>query len=108
MLALREAIERGDTSFQLESPTGNTTPTSPFNMSTSSPISKEDSKSHEERVEAFKKLLDNVGVTSNWTWDMTMRAIINDERYKGIKTLSEKKQILAEFQAERRRQERVK
>ena len=46
-------------------------------------------------------------VTSTWTWDMTMRAIINDPRYKALKTLQEKKQALSEFQTEKRKQERV-
>jgi len=55
---------------------------------------------------AFKQLLAEAGVTSTWTWDMTMRVIANDERYKILKTLSEKKQILSEYQTERKQQER--
>jgi hypothetical protein len=37
---------------------------------------------------------------------MTMRAIINDERYRALKTLAEKKQVLQDYQAEKRKQER--
>ena len=61
---------------------------------------------HEEKVDAFKQLLNDRGVTSTWTWDMTMRTIVNDERYKLIKTLAEKKQLLADFQNERKKLER--
>jgi hypothetical protein len=38
---------------------------------------------------------------------MTMRAIANDERYKVLKTLSEKKQALNEYQQDRKKIERV-
>jgi len=62
--------------------------------------------SQEERVEAFKKLLEEYSVTATWTWDMTMRVIIHDDRYKALKTLGERKQALSEFQAEKRKQER--
>jgi hypothetical protein len=84
------------------------------NKNTSTPPYDSESKkdeiqyaTYEERVAAFKALLDNMGVTSTWTWDMTMRTIIKDERYKALKTLAEKKQVLAEFQAEKRKIERV-
>ena len=36
-----------------------------------------------------------------------MRAIINDERYKVLPTLAEKKKVLAEFQQDKRKQEKV-
>lgn len=38
---------------------------------------------------------------------MTMRAIVNDKRYRALPTLAEKKSVLAEFQAEKRKIERV-
>eukprot|EP01119_Soliformovum_irregulare_P017107 TRINITY_DN5032_c0_g1_i1.p1 TRINITY_DN5032_c0_g1~~TRINITY_DN5032_c0_g1_i1.p1 ORF type:complete len:660 (-),score=249.63 TRINITY_DN5032_c0_g1_i1:234-2213(-) len=63
-------------------------------------------RTQEERVEAFRSLLQQAGVTSTWNWEMTMRAIINDEKYKAIPQLSEKKKILQDFQAEKRKQER--
>lgn len=39
---------------------------------------------------------------------MTMKAIINDKRYRALDTLSEKKQVLLDFQAEKKKLERVK
>ncbi|KAH9852126.1 hypothetical protein C2E23DRAFT_206152 [Lenzites betulinus] len=45
----------------------------------------------EEGEKAFTHLLRKAGVDANWTWDMTMRAIITDPLYKALNTLAEKK-----------------
>jgi pre-mRNA-processing factor 40 len=47
------------------------------------------------------------GVGASWTWDMTMRSIINDDRYKVIPTLGQKKQIWQEYLGEKRKEDRV-
>jgi pre-mRNA-processing factor 40 len=45
----------------------------------------------EEGEKAFMHLLRKAGVDANWTWDMTMRAIITDPLYKSLNSLAEKK-----------------
>ncbi|OJT09834.1 Pre-mRNA-processing protein prp40 [Trametes pubescens] len=45
----------------------------------------------EEGEKAFTHLLRKAGIDGNWTWDMTMRAIITDPLYKALNTLAEKK-----------------
>jgi len=49
-----------------------------------------------EAKNAFKSLLESVNVESDWTWDQTMRVIINDKRYGALKTLGERKQAFNE------------
>mmetsp|Transcript_268 Transcript_268/g.363 ORF Transcript_268/g.363 Transcript_268/m.363 type:complete len:615 (-) Transcript_268:7-1851(-) len=113
--AIREAQEKGLLSPQ-SPPMSPATPTlAPKPDQTSPPMTaspglkaqqQEDSRTYEERVEVFKTLLEFAGVQSTWNWDTTMRAIINDERYKVLPTLAEKKKVLAEFQQDKRRQEK--
>nr|CAB3504724.1 unnamed protein product [Digitaria exilis] len=52
---------------------------------------------------AFKSLLESVNVESDWTWDQTMRVIINDKRYGALKTLGEKKQAFNEYLNQRKK-----
>lgn len=54
---------------------------------------------------AFKELLEAVGVESNWTWEQAMRLIINDKRYGALKNLGERKQTFYDFLAEKKKQE---
>ncbi|OEL15899.1 Pre-mRNA-processing protein 40A [Dichanthelium oligosanthes] len=56
-----------------------------------------------EVKDAFKSLLESVHVESDWTWDQTMRAIINDKRYGALKTLGEKKQAFNEYLNQRKK-----
>jgi len=58
-----------------------------------------------EAAYLFRDLLESVGVTSSWTWEMAMRATINDERYKGLKTLNERKTCFQEYVAYRKKHE---
>ena len=41
------------------------------------------------------------------TWEMAMRAIINDSRYRALATLSERKKAFQEYAERRRVEERV-
>ncbi|KAH1190889.1 Pre-mRNA-processing protein 40B [Glycine max] len=50
-----------------------------------------------EAKDAFKALLESVNVGSDWTWDRSMRLIINDKRYGALKTLVERKQAFNEL-----------
>ncbi|MFS7938823.1 putative WW domain, FF domain, WW domain superfamily, FF domain superfamily protein [Helianthus anomalus] len=50
----------------------------------------------QEAKNAFKALLENANVASDWTWDQTMRVIINDRRYGALRSLSERKQAFTE------------
>ncbi|CAL0316327.1 unnamed protein product [Lupinus luteus] len=58
-----------------------------------------------EAKDTFKALLESVNVGSDWTWDRTMRVIINDKRYGALKTLGERKQAFNEFLNQRKKQE---
>jgi len=79
---------------------------SPIDDKRSASIDQSSERNQEERLESFKKLLEEAGVSITWTWDMAMRAVINDERWKLLKTLNEKKQAFHDFQQEKRKQER--
>ncbi|CAO2165121.1 unnamed protein product [Urochloa humidicola] len=50
-----------------------------------------------EAKNAFKSLLESVNVESDWTWDQTMKVIINDKRYGALNTLGERKQAFYEY-----------
>ena len=63
-------------------------------------------KDQQHRIDTFKALLQDAGVTSTWNWEMTMRAIVNDPRYSALKSLPDKKKALQDFQQEKRQQER--
>ncbi|KAL5139935.1 Pre-mRNA-processing protein 40B [Glycine soja] len=58
-----------------------------------------------EAKDAFKALLESVNVGSDWTWDRSMRLIINDKRYGALKTLGERKQAFNEYLNQRKKQE---
>lgn len=56
-----------------------------------------------EAKNAFKSLLESANVESDWTWDQTMRLIINDKRYGALKTLGERKQAFNEYLNQRKK-----
>ncbi|CAO2183797.1 unnamed protein product [Urochloa humidicola] len=56
-----------------------------------------------EAKNAFKSLLESVNVESDWTWDQTMKVIINDKRYGVLNTLGERKQAFYEYLNQRKR-----
>lgn len=59
----------------------------------------------QEAKNAFKALLESANVESDWTWEQTMRVIINDKRYGALKTLGERKQAFNEYLMQRKKQE---
>ncbi|MCE0482049.1 hypothetical protein HAX54_040383 [Datura stramonium] len=59
----------------------------------------------QEAKNAFKALLESAYVESDWTWEQTMRVIINDKRYGALKTLGERKQAFNEYLMQRKKQE---
>ncbi|KAH9603745.1 hypothetical protein KSS87_009057, partial [Heliosperma pusillum] len=59
----------------------------------------------QEAKEAFKTLLESANVESDWTWEQTMRLIINDKRYGALKSLGERKQAFNEYLIQKRKQE---
>ncbi|KAG0477800.1 hypothetical protein HPP92_012519 [Vanilla planifolia] len=63
------------------------------------------SANKQEAKNAFKSLLESFNVESDWTWDQTMRVIINDKRYAALKTLGERKQAFNEYLGQRKKQE---
>ncbi|XP_022941011.1 pre-mRNA-processing protein 40A-like [Cucurbita moschata] len=56
-----------------------------------------------EAKSAFKALLESVNVQSDWTWEQAMREIINDKRYRALKTLGERKQAFHEYLGHRKK-----
>ncbi|KAF9365807.1 PRP40 pre-mRNA processing factor 40 [Mortierella sp. NVP85] len=61
----------------------------------------------EEAEEAFKNLLKETGVTSTWTWEQTMRAVVSNPMYRALKTVAERKSAFQDYVDERRVQERI-
>ncbi|CAG8524749.1 5350_t:CDS:10 [Paraglomus occultum] len=59
----------------------------------------------EEAQAAFRRLLKESGVTPDWSWEQTMRAVITKPMYKALKTLSERKQAYQDYIDELRRKE---
>ncbi|CAN4084963.1 unnamed protein product [Withania somnifera] len=59
----------------------------------------------QEAKNAFKVLLESANVESDWTWEQTMRVIINDKRYGALKTLGERKQAFNEYLMQRKKRE---
>ncbi|KAI9334514.1 hypothetical protein DFJ73DRAFT_852971 [Zopfochytrium polystomum] len=60
----------------------------------------------EEATAAFKEVLIEAGVQSDWTWEQTMRAVIRKPMYRALKTLAERQQAFQDFIDEKRREER--
>ncbi|KAK9166041.1 hypothetical protein Scep_001232 [Stephania cephalantha] len=58
-----------------------------------------------EAKNAFKALLESANVESDWTWEQSMRVIINDKRYGALKTLGERKQAFNEYLGQRKKLE---
>ncbi|KAL8244339.1 hypothetical protein R6Q59_010597 [Mikania micrantha] len=68
----------------------------------------QETKTYENKQEAknaFKALLENANVASDWTWDQTMRVIINDRRYGALRSLAERKQAFNEFLVQKKKHE---
>ncbi|KAF9130092.1 hypothetical protein BGW39_003496 [Mortierella sp. 14UC] len=60
----------------------------------------------QEAEEAFKGLLKETGVTSTWTWEQTMRAVVTNPMYRALKTTAERKTAFQEYVDDCRVQER--
>merc|ERR1719233_2455309 len=54
----------------------------------------------EEAVNAFKSLLMDKGVGEEDQWKPTLSRIISDQRYRALKTLSERKKVFKQFKEE--------
>ncbi|KAJ3236316.1 hypothetical protein HDU81_010905 [Chytriomyces hyalinus] len=57
----------------------------------------------EEAEVAFKEMLEAAGVGIDWTWEQTMRHVINKPMYRSLKTLAERKAAFQEFVDDKRR-----
>ncbi|ORY05418.1 hypothetical protein K493DRAFT_252644 [Basidiobolus meristosporus CBS 931.73] len=62
-----------------------------------------DFKTKEEAETAFFKLLKDTGVTSSWSWEQTMRAVISHPIYRSLKSLAERKQAFQKYVQDRKR-----
>ncbi|KAF9975707.1 PRP40 pre-mRNA processing factor 40 [Actinomortierella ambigua] len=56
----------------------------------------------EEAEKAFMKMLKDTGVTSTWTWEQTMRAVVTDPMYRALKTIVERKAAFQTYVEEQR------
>ncbi|KAF9380271.1 hypothetical protein CPB97_008490 [Podila verticillata] len=74
--------------------------------STSNANQTPDFATKEEAEKAFKNLLKETGVTSTWTWEQTMRAVVTNPLYRALKTTAERKTAFQEYVDERRIQEK--
>ncbi|XP_010530462.1 PREDICTED: pre-mRNA-processing protein 40A-like isoform X2 [Tarenaya hassleriana] len=59
----------------------------------------------QEAKAAFKSLLESVNVHSDWTWEQTMKEIVNDRRYGALRTVGERKQAFNEYLGQRKKVE---
>lgn len=58
-----------------------------------------------EAKDAFKELLADKNVASDWTWEQAMRVIITDPRYGALNTVGEKKACFTDYLATRKQEE---
>ncbi|KAM7280753.1 hypothetical protein ACFE04_007887 [Oxalis oulophora] len=61
--------------------------------------------SKQEAKSAFKALLESANVQSDWSWEQTLREIINEKHYGALKTLGERKQAFNEYLGQKKKQE---
>jgi pre-mRNA-processing factor 40 len=73
---------------------------------TEPPRSRSPVMSKTEAVRIFKELLEETGVDSDWDWNRTMKKIANDERYKVLKSMQQKKDVFSEYMDEKRAKDR--
>merc|ERR1719204_439206 len=57
-------------------------------------------KTKEDAVNAFKSLLKDKGVGEEDQWKPTLSRIISDQRYRALKTLSERKKVFKQYKEE--------
>ncbi|KAG0209848.1 hypothetical protein BGX33_005305 [Mortierella sp. NVP41] len=69
-------------------------------------VNQDSEPSSKEAAEAFKRMLKETGVTSTWTWDQTMRAVISNPTYLVLNSASDRKATFQEYVDDRRIQER--
>ncbi|TNY20022.1 hypothetical protein DMC30DRAFT_274469 [Rhodotorula diobovata] len=55
---------------------------------------------HAEAARAFKDMLQRLGVSRAWTWEVVMKEAITEPAYKALHTLSERKAAFEEFLVE--------
>ncbi|KAJ3286015.1 hypothetical protein HDU79_006884 [Rhizoclosmatium sp. JEL0117] len=53
--------------------------------------------SREEAEKAFKQMLEEADIGLDWTWEQTMRKVINNPMYRCLKTLTERKQAFQSY-----------
>eukprot|EP00051_Salpingoeca_urceolata_P007020 m.92991 g.92991 ORF g.92991 m.92991 type:complete len:722 (+) comp15081_c0_seq2:71-2236(+) len=63
-------------------------------------------KTKEEAVEAFKTMLAERNVRSNWPWDKVVRATHDDPRFNALKKVNEKKQTFNSWRGSRAKWEK--
>lgn len=60
--------------------------------------------SEQEAQEAFINLLKKTGVDESWSWEQTMRAIVNNKDYKSLRTHSQRKEAFEKYIKELKRE----
>ncbi len=59
-----------------------------------------------EAIDSFKAALTSAKVGAEWTWEMAVRSVGEDERFNALKNLREKKAAFAEYQDDVKKLER--
>mgnify|MGYP001597247324 FL=1 len=59
-----------------------------------------DFQTHKDAERAFMDMLKRLNVTSEWTWERTMRETVMEPMYKALKTLAERKAAWEKFVGE--------
>ncbi|KAJ1964458.1 U1 snRNP protein [Dipsacomyces acuminosporus] len=60
----------------------------------------------EEAEQAFIDMLKAHKITGDWTWEQTMRAVVNNPTYRALKTLQERKEAFSKYISKVRDEER--
>ncbi|KAJ3357231.1 hypothetical protein HDU83_008044 [Entophlyctis luteolus] len=61
----------------------------------------------EEAEAAFKDMLEEANVGLDWSWDQTMRHVINKPMYRSLKSLAERKQAFQDYVTEKKKRIKV-
>jgi len=62
--------------------------------------------SHEDRINAFKELLEEKGVRGMMKWEEALRLIQEDRRFNALPRAGERKQVFAEYLAQTKKREK--
>jgi pre-mRNA-processing factor 40 len=101
----RVQVTRAESATPSQKPTAQAKSAEPEAQPEEKPVPKYNSK--EEAEEAFKQMLNDLGVPSTFKWKEVIDMCSKDERWEAFRTTGQKKQALAEYQTAKSKQEKV-